>query len=178
MVAWPLYVDHVIVNRMPETFDAETFLLYFHIFLMFAYIWTKCITECDMMVESYFSLLVMISEWSFIFIFLCMIMIAENIIMKRGRDSSVGKSSAFQAGNPGSNPGGGLTWAPNACMRGEEIISCKSHIASVCLTDWCIMSFKNISLWTCSKCPLYITYILEKILHCTHKPGSFIFLSH
>ncbi len=24
-------------------------------------------------------------------------------------------------------------------MRGEEIISCKSHITSVSLTDWCIM---------------------------------------
>ncbi len=29
----------------------------------------------------------------------------------------------------------------NAWMRGEEIISCNSHIASVNLTDWCIMIF-------------------------------------
>ncbi len=51
-----------------------------------------------------------------------------------------------------SNPSGGLTqwgldsigaWvgSPNAWMRGEEITSCKSHIASVSLIDWGIMIF-------------------------------------
>ncbi len=52
-------------------------------------------------------------------------------------DSSVGTSSASQSGDPGSNP----SWlrSPNACMRGEEIASCKSHIPSVSLTNWCIM---------------------------------------
>ncbi len=54
-----------------------------------------------------------------------------------GRDSSVGKSSAYLAGDPGSNPSGGLT--PKACMRGEDITTCKSYIASVNLTDFCIM---------------------------------------
>ncbi len=29
----------------------------------------------------------------------------------------------------------------NARMRGEEITNCKSHIASVSLTYWCIMIF-------------------------------------
>ncbi len=31
--------------------------------------------------------------------------------------------------------------SPNACMGGEEITSCKNYIASVSLTDWCIMIF-------------------------------------
>ncbi len=58
-----------------------------------------------------------------------------------GRDSSVGKSSS-QAGDPGSNS----SWlgSTNAWMRGEEITSCKSHIASVSLTDWCIMFFVGV----------------------------------
>ncbi len=33
--------------------------------------------------------------------------------------------------------------SPNACMGREEITSCKSHIASVSLTDWCIMLYKK-----------------------------------
>ncbi len=37
-------------------------------------------------------------------------------------------------------PVGAWLRSPNACMRGEEITSCKkNHIASVSLTDWCIM---------------------------------------
>ncbi len=32
-----------------------------------------------------------------------------------------------------------------AWMRGEEITSCKSHIASVSLSDWCIMIQKQIT---------------------------------
>ncbi len=58
--------------------------------------------------------------------------------------SSVGKLSASQAG---SNPGGGLTWFTQ-CMneKGEEITSCKSHIASVSLTDWVLSDLKNKNL--------------------------------
>ncbi len=52
-----------------------------------------------------------------------------------GRDSSFGKLSASHAGDPGSNPVGASIGSPNACMGGEEITSCKSHIASVSLTD-------------------------------------------
>ncbi len=51
-----------------------------------------------------------------------------------GWDSSVGKSSASQAGDPGSNPGEGLTCVTQ-CMNEMG----KSYIASVSLTDWCIM---------------------------------------
>ncbi len=48
------------------------------------------------------------------------------------------------AGDPGSNPGGGLdSGHTNAWMRGEEITSCKSHIGSVSLPDWCITTFFN-----------------------------------
>ncbi len=40
-----------------------------------------------------------------------------------------------------------LMWAwiesPYAWMRGEKITSCKSHIASVSLTNWCIMIKKK-----------------------------------
>ncbi len=36
-------------------------------------------------------------------------------------------------------PVGAWLGSPNAWMRGEEITSCKSHIASVNLTDWHIM---------------------------------------
>ncbi len=53
------------------------------------------------------------------------------------RDSSIGKSSVFYSGDPGSNPGGGLT--PFNPIRRERITSCKSHIAPVSLTDWHIM---------------------------------------
>ncbi len=33
----------------------------------------------------------------------------------------------------------------NVCMRGEEISSCKNHIAPVSLTDWCMIFFKQIN---------------------------------
>ncbi len=33
--------------------------------------------------------------------------------------------------------------SPNAWMREEEIASCKSHIPSVSLTNWCILIFKK-----------------------------------
>ncbi len=42
-------------------------------------------------------------------------------ILDKSRDSSVGKLSASQAGDPGSNLGGGLTWVTQ-CMneRGRD----------------------------------------------------------
>ncbi len=38
-------------------------------------------------------------------------------------------------------PVGARLGSPNACMRGEEIATCKSYIVSVILTDWSIMIF-------------------------------------
>ncbi len=58
-----------------------------------------------------------------------------------GSGSSDGKSSTSHAGTRVRIPVETLLGAPNACMRGEGIISYKSHIASVSLTDWCIMIF-------------------------------------
>ncbi len=53
-----------------------------------------------------------------------------------GRDNLVGNSSASHAGDLGLNPKLGLdSGHTNAWMRGEEIISCKSHIAPVSLTN-------------------------------------------
>ncbi len=45
----------------------------------------------------------------------------EGLLILEGRDSSVGKSFTSQAGDPGSNPGGDLTWVTQ-CMdeRGRE----------------------------------------------------------
>ncbi len=61
--------------------------------------------------------------------------------VRRGRISSVGKSSASQSGDLGSYPSGGLTRV-NQCMNesgwdGQR----KSHIAWVSLINWCIMIF-------------------------------------
>ncbi len=50
-----------------------------------------------------------------------------------GKDSSVDKSSAFHAGDLGSNPNEDLTQVTR--MGVEEITSCKSHIVPVSLTD-------------------------------------------
>ncbi len=53
----------------------------------------------------------------------------------RERDRSVGKSSASHAGDTVLNPGGGLTWFTPMHQCREKITSCKSHIASVSVTD-------------------------------------------
>ncbi len=59
-----------------------------------------------------------------------------------GRDSSVGKASVSHTWGPRFESQWGLDLGHiNAWMIGEEITSCKSHIAPVSLTDWCIMIF-------------------------------------
>ncbi len=60
-------------------------------------------------------------------------------------------------------PVGDWLGSPNAWMRREEITNCKSHIASVSLTDWCIMIFKK-----CLKKDIYILIrqtILASFVH-------------
>ncbi len=66
-----------------------------------------------------------------------------NINTWGGRDNSVCKSSASHARHPGSHTGAAWLGSPNACMKGEEITSCKSHIALVSLTNSCIMILKQ-----------------------------------
>ncbi len=44
-------------------------------------------------------------------------------------------------------PVGAWLRSTNAWMRGEEITSCKGHIASVILTNWCILIKKNTNVW-------------------------------
>ncbi len=59
------------------------------------------------------------------------------LTLQWGRDSSVGKSSASHAGNPGSNPGGGLTRVIQSMNeRGKRL--------PVSLADWCIMILLNL----------------------------------
>ncbi len=53
-------------------------------------------------------------------------------------------TSASLAGDLGSKHSGGWIGSPNAWMRGEEITSCKIHVALVSLTDWCIIIFKKV----------------------------------
>ncbi len=57
------------------------------------------------------------------------------------RNSSVGKLSSSVAGNPGFNPGEGLTEVTT--MRDEEIASHKSHIAPVSLICQYVILFRK-----------------------------------
>ncbi len=56
-------------------------------------------------------------------------------------NSSVGSPSTSHAANLGSNPVGALTLVTH--MRGEDLMSNKSHIAPVSLTGWHIMISTN-----------------------------------
>ncbi len=64
------------------------------------------------------------------------------------------------------------TWhgSPNAWMRGEEIASCKSHIASVNLTDQCIMIFffkdMHMNGWICVLCLFFLLNMHQFTLKC------------
>ncbi len=53
--------------------------------------------------------------------------ILSNIVFRKigGRDSSVGKSSASQSRDPGSNPGGGLTRVTQCMKEGKRLPAVK-----------------------------------------------------